>query len=595
MKADGTLTLVRSHRDLESMFSWLGERRPWLAIDIETTGLNVGRDKVRLFQIGDARCAYALDWGEWKGACLEAVASYSQPIVLQNALFDLKFLKRDGMTIPQHLVHDTMIMAHLADPVRTTALKPTARRLLGPEWGAGEDVLKSAMSAAGWDWATVPTDFPAYWQYACLDTVLTATLAEKLWPSAQRYREAYEVEMAFIHVLRDAEIAGVAIDPDYCRSALGQLQLKMATLLPQIHAAAGREVNPLSDIQVIALLQEQGATLTKRTERGQLSTDKHVLLALRDEFPVAGLIAEYKETSFLVTSHFSKMLELAAPDGTGHLAVHPSTRPVGARTGRTSVTDPPLQTIPRGRVVRDGDIAREGHRLVLVDYDGMEMRFMAGDAPCPAMLEAYGRGEDVHKWVASEVFGVPQDAVDREMRGLAKNAGFAKIYGAGVETFADTAGVPPARAQAFLDRYDELFPEVVQWQQRLMNTAMQGRVGREWPYVETILGRKLPVEPDKLYKVTNFRDQGSCAEIAKMAANRLANAGLGDYFRVFVHDELMLEVPEEDADDILHDASELMKDDNVFADLTFTASGEHVQRWGDKYSDEVNPLRRVAT
>jgi len=577
------------------MRAWLGERRPMLALDIETTGLNVGRDVIRLVQLGDEHRAYVIGYEDWRGAVVEFARSYSGPIVLHNALFDLKFLKRDGITLPQHLIHDTMIMAHLDDPVRAVGLKALGRRHLGGQWGAGEDALKIAFAAAGWDFATVPTEFLGYWQYSGLDTILTARIAAKLWPrvSAQ-YREPYEVELAFIHALRDAEIAGVAIDAEYCRSALSQLQLQLAGLGPQINEISGQGVtlNPLSDGQVTRVLQEQGAILTKRTEKGQLSTDDAVLTSLREHFPIAGLVLEYRKASFLLTSHFSKMLDLATErDGTPF--VHPSTKPVGARTGRTSVTDPPLQTIPRGRVVRDGYVARPGHRLIICDYDGMEMRFLAGDAPCPAMLEAFGRGEDLHRWAAAQVYGVQQDAVTREMRGLAKNTGFAAVYGAGVDKLAETAGVTLDKAEDFARRYGELFPEVAQWQQRLMHEAQRSRDGREWPHVRTILGRKLPVEPDKVYKVTNFRDQGSCAEIAKMAVNRLACAGLGSFFRLFVHDEVILEAPEDIADDVLRATEEIMRDDTVFDGLTFTASGETAERWGSKYKDEPNQMMKA--
>ena len=182
-----------------------------------------------------------------------------------------------------------------------------------------------------------------------------------------------------------------------------------------------------------------------------------------------------------------------------------------------------------------------------------------------------------------------------EMRGLAKNTGFAAIYGAGTATLAETAGVTLDKAEDFARRYGELFPEVAQWQQRLMHEAQRSRDGREWPHVRTILGRKLPVEPDKVYKVTNFRDQGSCAEIAKMAVNRLANSGLDEYFRLMIHDEVLLECPDDEVEVVERTVAKIMRDDFSLENITFTTSATTggLTRWGSKYIDEDNPLMRT--
>mgnify|MGYP001558130377 CR=1 FL=1 len=552
----------------------------------------MGRDRIRLVQLGDRARGFALPYPEWKGVLEELVPAYAGNIVLWNALFDLKFLARDGIKIPQRWVHDGMIMAHLHDPVRSVALKQVGPRLLGSQWRAGQSALKDVFRSAGWDFDTVPVDHPAYWQYSALDTVLTARTAEELWPRIAPYREPYELEMAFIHVLRDAEVTGMVIDLPYCRSASAQLQARAAVLKLQIDGIS--PINPLSESQVVSALQVQGAVLTKRTEKGNLSVDDDVLKSLGEAFPLAGLILEYRRASYLLSNFFVKLDALSTDHG-GHVTVHPSTHPVGARTGRTSVTEPPLQTVPRGRAVRDAFVARPGHRLILADYDGMEMRFMAGDARCHAMLEAFARGEDVHTWVASQVHDIAAGEVTRGMRELAKNAAFAKIYCAGVEKFATTAGIGVQVASDFLSRYDELFPEVSAWQGKIVSEVSSRRSGKSWGYVETTLGRHLPCEPGEEYKAVNYRDQGSCAEIAKAAAVRLANAGLGDYFRLFVHDELICEAPEEVAAEVAMEVATTMEDSTVFEGLTFTASAAVMPlRWGDKYGAEPNPLMNGA-
>jgi len=500
----------------------------------------------------------------------------------------LKFLKADGCSIPQHLVHDGMIMGHLCDPVRSNRLKDTAARMLGAEAKDGQSDLKLAYKNGGWDFRTIPVDHPAYWVYSALDTVLTSRVVEKLWKGTQPYRYAYEIEMAFIHVLRDAEISGMNVDVPYVRRAASKYEEVKGRLEAYLFDVYGL-VKPGSDAQVIALLQRLGATLTHRTDRGNISVDNEVLMSLKGQFPVAGVIQEYRRASYLLSSFFWKLQELVDSSG----AVHPSTKPVGARTGRTSVTDPPLQTVPRGRVVRDAFVAREGHMLISADYSGMELRAMAGDANEETMIAAFERGDDVHTWTAAQIYSIPLEQVTRQQRDIAKNSGFAKIYGAGVETFSLTAGISMEEGAAFLDKYDELFPGVKIWQGELVHKVMQTRKGHEWGWAETPFGRHLSIEPGEEYKAPNYRIQGGCAEAAKRRAIALDAAGLGEFFRLFVHDEFILEVPTEYVDEVLARTIEIMRDDQTFPRLPLVAEGETVVRWGDKYSKEKNGLLDV--
>lgn len=602
---DAQLTLVTSLDDLERFRRWLGERRNTLAIDTETTGLNVGVDRVRLVQVADESTGWAFPFDDWRGAIRELLRNYDREVVFWNSLFDLKMLAASDVRLPQHLVHDGMIMSHLVDPVRSNRLKDTAARLLGPEARAGQDALKKACKAGGWDWASVPVDHPAYWAYGVMDTVLTARVTQVLRDTARPYQRAYEVELAFIHLLLDAELAGMRIDVPYVRHAArhySQLAQVIRDRLP---------FNPGSDAQVAKFLIDRGVPLTKRTQGGGLATDEMVLQPLAANVPEASLVIEYRSAINYADNYLRKMLRLADVagldidledpyDASCDLSfsdvvarVHPSTKPVGARTGRTSVTDPPLQTVPRGRVVRDGFIPTDGYVIVLADYAGMELRAMAADAGEARMTEAFESGQDVHRWTAAQIFhaGGALELVTREQRDVTKNAGFAKVYGAGVAKFATTAGIDEAEARDFLTRYDQLFPAVMAWQQRLINETTSRRTQQEWGWVETPLGRKLPIEPGEEYKATNYRIQGGCAEVAKQRAVALDHAGLGQFYRLFVHDENQFEVPSDLADEVQHEVVRLMRDDETFGPRpALIAEGEVVDRWGAKYHDEPNPL-----
>ena len=570
-----TLTLVETLDDVLDMMAWLGERREFLAVDVETTGLNVGRDVIRLAQLGDPTHGWAVPYRDWRGAMREAIERYDRPIVTHNLLFDAKFLKADGIVIPQHLAHDTMIMGHLLNPMARMGLKALAAKHVDRRADVGSDALKRTLAACSWDWSTVPVDHPSYWLYSAYDAVLTSALAEELWPRISiELRRPYELEVACIHVLRDAEVTGMAIDLGYCDAARAKLDAEIEVLRPQLPC------NPNSEKQLVAYLQSVGAPLNHVTERGNISTDDEVLRELESlGFEVAATIRTFRGKSRLVSNYFETFAALHV-DG----VLRPSTRPVGARTGRMSVTEPALQTLPRGRVVRDAFVARPEHSLVLADFRGMEMRVMASDAPEPEMIEAYRRGEDVHDFTAAQLFGPD---FTRKQRQVCKNAGFAKIYGAGERKFATTAGVSVADAHDFLARYDLLFTGVGPWQKRLIEgvQATVGAYGRRVGYVGTYGGRRLPVEVDAAYKAANYRVQGTCAEVMKEKLVELDSAGLGPAIRLAVHDEVIMEVPDEQVDDAIATVHDVMPDRTTF-DVVLEVETKVVRRWGEAYADE---------
>lgn len=578
--------------DVDEFFGWLGQRRDFLGVDVETTGLTVGYDYIRLAQFGDGDTGWAFDYDEWKGVTRDAIARYDRPMVAHNLLFDSKMLKHDGIVIPQVLAHDSMIMVHLADPKGYMGLKPAAARYLDKRAAAGQDLLKQAMAQGGWDWRTVPTWVPAYWQYSAFDTCLSALLAETLYSETKK--EPYETEIAAIHCLREAELAGLRVDEGYRQLAEWKLEQELELLTTQLPALD----NPRSNQQVIEYLHSIGAEWEVYNEdSGQLSTDKFVLEWLASEagggFAAAGVLGEWRKTDRLLNSYVRKFANIGHGINYKGKAVglgvdgflHPSTKPVAARTGRMSVTDPPLQTLPRGRVVRDAIIPRDGHVFVMADYSGMEMRVMASFAQEPEMLAAYGRGEDLHNFTAERLYG---PAFTKLQRTLCKNGGFANIYGAGVAKFAATAKVSIDEATQFRQMYDNMFPGVKQYQEKIVGQVMASAGGKRSGYghVTLIDGRWLPVEADKAYKGVNFTIQGSCAVVLKRKIAELDHAGLGPYFRLAVHDELLFEVPIEDAAWARRVIEEVMPDPNSFPGVTLEVESDITHRWGDHYRDD---------
>lgn len=584
---DIKLTRVTSLDDVARMMDWLGNRRDFLACDTETTGLNRGKDWIRLIQFGDHTAGWALDYRDWRGVARQIFDKYTGPIVFHNALYDTSMLAMDGIKVKDELVHDTMIMAHLKNSAARMDLKGAATIYVDKRAAAGRGLLEQVMSGGRFTWATVPLDHPAYWMYGVLDTCLTTLLAMKLYSDIMlKYRDAYELELAVISCLRKAEVHGLLTDPDYIARACAKLKTELAELRPQIPC------EPNSDQQVVAYLQSIGVPLFLLTEKGNLSTDKNVMAYFKDQFPVCGLISAYKSKSRLLGSYLEKFMEV----GSGHwdkkkndwsgLAVdgvlRAHARPVEAVTSRMSITDPPLQTLPRGRTVRDAIVARPGHRILQADFSGMEMRALASDAREEGMLAAFNRGEDIHNFTAAELYGVQ---FTKPQRSIVKNAGFAKIYGAGLEQFATTAKITVAEAKDFLDRYDVLFPGVARYMETIVNKVMERAGGKRSGkgYITLIDGRELPVRGDKAYVATNYRIQGSCGVVLKRKIVELDAAGLGECLRLPVHDEVLYEVPDEDVPEARELIRDVMPDRYSFPGVVLTIEQDEIDRWGQHY------------
>lgn len=570
--AEATVTLVKSVDDVTKMMQWLGERREFLAVDTETTGLNRGRDWIRLIQFADQDTGWALDYRDWRGVARQIFETYNRPIVAHNLLYDSSMLKADGVIIPQKLAHDTMIMAFLKNPAARMDLKGAAQIYVDKRAAMGRGMLEQVMGGGGFSWKTIPLDHPAYWLYGTMDVILTSRLASKLYPEIMmKFAEAYELELAVIHCLREAELAGMLVDMDYVKRASIKLREELAILRPMIPC------DPNSDKQVIDYLLGIGVPLFARTEKGNLSTDKNVMAYFEKDFPICGKISEYKSKFRMLGSYLDKFKYLAVDN-----VLRASTRPVGARTSRMSVTDPPLQTLPRGRLVRDAIIARPGHRILQADYSGMEMRALASEAREERMIEAYANGLDIHNVTAEALYGV---SFTKPQRGIVKNAGFAKIYGAGLEQFATTAKISVEEARDFLDRYDILYPGVARYMERVVGTVMERAGGKRTGtgFVKLIDGRELPVKGDKAYVAVNYRIQGSCSIVTKRKIVELDAAGLGSCFRLAVHDEMLFEVPDEDVEEARAIIKEVMPDRYSFPGVILDIEQDEVDRWGQHY------------
>ena len=210
---------------------WLGERHEndAIAVDTETTGLNP-YDRgaaVRLIQIGDTQQGWSIPWLDWRGLALEALNQYDGTLITHNGAFEMKWVhEHSPYRFPRARTVDTMIGAHIINPLGSGALKQLSTKYVDPKAGAGQNILNEAFAENGWDWATVPVTFDPYWTYAALDTVLTAQLWDVFKPQltgAGPYKDVFDLEMAVRFIVSDMERRGARIDLDYSQEWFDKL------------------------------------------------------------------------------------------------------------------------------------------------------------------------------------------------------------------------------------------------------------------------------------------------------------------------------------------------------------------------------------
>lgn len=552
---------------------WLGERRPILAVDTETSGLDTRRCDLRLVQFGDAMSGWAIPWHDWAGVVKQALRVYEGDLVAHNLAYDARVLMSNGVTLERGRCHDTMLMSHIDDPRAMVGLKPMSARLIDSRAAYASRALDEAMTKNKWGWGDIPIDFPLYWAYGALDAVLTAraheVFTERFTPEAW---STYELERQVLWVLVGMQERGCRIDVPYTELAMQQLEEYAVGL--EKWAKEMYRLNIGSPKQLAETLVAQGVDLTMRTPAGQLATTAPILR--RIDHPLADAALRQRRARKLVGSYLSNFLEMRDGD-----TLRPNIRQLGARTGRMSITDPALQTLPRGHIVRNAFIPSEGEKLYTLDYDQVEMRVLCHFARDENMRQAILDG-DLHTTTARLVYSDPTIDKKDKRRQTAKNAGFAIIYGAGVEKFALTAGITVEEAKAFLDGYHATYPGVKAFQNQVANVVGKRKHDGNVGWVRSPVGRWHPATDGKEYALVNYLVQGTACDILKEALVRLDDAGMGEYMLLPVHDEIIMSVPDEGADEIIAEARAAMTDNRWIVPISVDVEGP-LERWGEKY------------
>jgi DNA polymerase-1 len=370
-----------------------------------------------------------------------------------------------------------------------------------------------------------------------------------------------EIERPLTPVLARMELAGVAIDTERLSEMSSRMEKDLRALEQKIWAEAGEEFNVNSPVKLGEILfTKLGYPSLKKTAKTRSSsTGVEVLTELSERgYPLPKLVLEFREIAKLKGTYVDALPALADEEG----RVHTTFAQTVAATGRLASFDPNLQNIPvrtaAGREIRRAFVAPPGRRLVVADYSQIELRILAHVSQDAALIEAFERGMDVHRATAAKVFGVSPDLVSPEMRTAAKRINFGLLYGMGAFSLARDLGVPTAEAKTFIEAYFAQFPSVRACLDAVLEEA---RAKKE---VSTVFGRVRPI-PDIAASNPNVRAnaqrmalnapfQGTAADIIKIAMIRLDQAlsgrAMAARLLLQVHDELVLEAPEGEIEEV---------------------------------------------
>jgi DNA polymerase I-like protein with 3'-5' exonuclease and polymerase domains len=581
---------------LQRRVAELGELGAALGVDTETTGLDPLVNRVRLIQV--ASCDYALvvdlaAWREgderqvdWQRPGLRELRGLLQgPVrkVLQNAAFDLNFLRGEGVELGG-LLFDTMVAAKIVN--NGTGAKNDLGSIVGRVLRV--ELTKELQKA---DWGGEITE--EMLRYAARDAACLPRLSTKLEESLQGQEvspsvtlwEVFRLEMQALRPIALMQWNGFGFDDAAAAALEVSLRDKAETLktqfLEELDAAIQQEnpndpnawlprydgstefntrekdsgsvrlgtkvykgFNPRSPKQMAERFEQAGILLPP-DEKGAPSLDQNLLAFLKSEYELIALYLEWK-TAVTRVSHIEKLRESVGPDG----RIHCGYRQMGTETGRLSAAAPNLQQVPRSGDFRGLFRAREGYKLVVADFSQVELRVAAELSGEARMLEAYKAGRDLHTETAARMAGIDIEQVNKAQRQSAKVANFGLLYGAGPATLRKQAvaqygiDMDLDEAKVIVERFRSAYPKLHEWQTEEGNKTTKA--------VFTRYGRRriLTGFNDKYTTRINTQVQGTAGDIAKIAIAMLWKEIKAARVRealliAMVHDEIVLEVEEE--------------------------------------------------
>ncbi|WP_135449803.1 DNA polymerase I [Tabrizicola caldifontis] len=583
-------------RDRATLDRWIARIRDigHVAVDTETTSL----DEMRADLVGISLCVdpgkaayiplgHTTGGGDLFGATAlaegqlpldETLAALKpvleDPAILkigQNMKYDWKILSRLGIRVAPF--DDTMLMSYAMHAgLHGHGMDELSERYLSHSPIPIKSLLGSGKSQLTFDRVAIDDAV----KYAAEDADITLRLWQAFKPRLHRAKvtTVYEtLERPLVPVLADMEMTGIKVDRETLRGMSNVFAQKLVQLEEEIQDIAGEKFNVGSPKQLGEILFDRlGLPGGEKGKTGAYGTGADILediTTLEDSHPqgakLAARILDWRQIAKLKSTYTDALQTAINPD-TGR--VHTSYSIAGANTGRLASTDPNLQNIPvrteEGRRIREAFVAPEGRVLVSLDYSQIELRILAHIADIPELRRAFEEGIDIHALTASEMFNVPLDQMTPDIRRKAKAINFGVIYGISGFGLARNLRIPRAEAQGFIDRYFERFPGIKGYMSDTVKFAQENG------FVQTLFGRKIhtpeinakgPGAGFAKRAAINAPIQGTAADVIRRAMVRMpaAIAGLDAKMLLQVHDELLFEVAEADADRLTATAKEVME------------------------------------
>ncbi|HKI61804.1 MAG TPA: DNA polymerase I, partial [Mariprofundaceae bacterium] len=554
-----------------------------IAVDTETTSLNCHDAEIvgLSFAVRDAE-GYYVPVGHRARDLLDATPrQMSRRAVLEalkpilesadrakcghNLKYDTQVFRRAGIELAG-VRFDSMLLAYVDEPGQPAKMDRVAEKYLGHTCISYEEVAGKGAKQINFAHVPIATALPYAAEDAEVSLRLSRQLSKRLGARLVRHDD---IELPLSAVLADMEWRGAHIDATQLAALSKRFGEAIADLEKRIHAAAGETFNIQSPKQLGELLFERlGIAGGKKTKSGQWATGQAELEKLAEEHEVPRLILEARQLAKLKSTYTDALQKLIHPE-TGR--VHTSYNQAVTTTGRLSSTDPNLQNIPirssEGREIRKAFIAETGSVLIAADYSQIELRLMAHFSGDEALQRAFANGEDIHAATAAAVNQVDIADVNGDMRRAAKIVNFGILYGMSAFGLAKQLGVERAEAQTFINGYFAQYPKVRDFMDATLELA------RETGYVETLLGHRvmLPEINDKNGMRRQYAErtainaplQGSAADIIKVAMielhRRLKQEAPDAHIILQVHDELVVEAPEDAIDHVANIMRETME------------------------------------
>ncbi|HFQ5385047.1 TPA: DNA polymerase I [Vibrio vulnificus] len=507
----------------------------------------------------------------------------------QNLKYDASVLARYGIEM-KGIKHDTMLASYVYNSVGgkhdmdSLALRFLQHSCISFEQLAGKGKNQLTFNQIDLNEAAV---------YAAEDADVTLRLHNRLFANIEQDEKLnaiyQEIEVPLVPVLSRMERTGVLIDDMKLSAQSQEIAVRLGELEQKAYEIAGQPFNMNSPKQLQTILFEQmGLPVIKKTPSGTPSTAEEVLQELALDYPLPSVIMEYRGLAKLKSTYTDKLPKMINPH-TGR--VHTSYHQAVTATGRLSSTDPNLQNIPirneEGRRIRQAFVAPHGYKILAVDYSQIELRIMAHLSGDQALLDAFQQGKDIHAATAAEIMGVSIEQVSSEQRRRAKAVNFGLIYGMSAFGLAKQLGIPRGEAQAYMDKYFERYPGVMQYMEDTRSNASQHG------YVETIFGRRLHLPEITSRNVMrrkaaeraaiNAPMQGTAADIIKKAMllvdQWIQEEGNGRVKLLMqVHDELVFEVEESCLTEIESKVQQLMES-AAQLNVPLVAEAGHGDNW----------------